>query len=102
MANIFGHSGADTLNGGISQDTVFGGSRNDTLNGGSGNDTLFGGTGNDHLNGDAGKDRRSMFHRFVRKLGRGRVSMKLEDLDDRMLLDIGITRHDLEFIRRKW
>ena len=71
---------------------------NHALNGGKGDYRLSGGTGNDHLNGDAGRGR-SMLHRFVRKLGRG--PMKLEDLDDRMLLDIGLTRHDLEFIRKK-
>lgn len=53
---IYGRSGNDTLNGGGGNDILVGGSGRDVLNGGSGNDQLFGGSGRDTLNGGTGSD----------------------------------------------
>lgn len=65
MAIYVGTAGADSIDGGATDDTLIGNGGADTLNGGAGNDsvegsagsqTLIGGTGNDTLNGAAGDD----------------------------------------------
>ncbi|MBD3663089.1 Hint domain-containing protein [Sulfitobacter aestuariivivens] len=65
MANLFGTSGNDTLNGegeddlidlGAGDDFANGGAGNDTILGGEGNDDLFGGEGDDTVDGGAGDD----------------------------------------------
>ncbi|MEO6309029.1 MAG: calcium-binding protein, partial [Nitrospiraceae bacterium] len=53
---LVGTSGANTLDGGASNDIVHGGEGNDTLLGGSGDDTLLGGFGTDVLNAGSGHD----------------------------------------------
>ena len=40
--------------------------------------------------------------RLIRKFIRDRALARLLDLDDRMLLDVGLSRHDLEMMRGKW
>lgn len=56
MANFYGGSGNDTLNGTGSADSLFGGAGNDRLLGNGGNDTLIGGIGADYLSGGSGTD----------------------------------------------
>ena len=56
MADLYGRSTNDTINGTSGDDTIFGRSGNDTLNGGAGSDSLYGGSGNDVLNGGSGDD----------------------------------------------
>ena len=56
MADIYGTSGNDTLNGTSDNDNIFGLGGNDLLSGNDGHDTLLGGTGNDILFGDSGDD----------------------------------------------
>lgn len=56
MADFYGHSGNDTINGTDDADTIYGRSGDDVLNGGAGADRLFGGSGNDVLNGGSGND----------------------------------------------
>ncbi|MCW5732497.1 MAG: VCBS domain-containing protein [Enhydrobacter sp.] len=65
MANIYGTSGADTLDGGNDNDSIYGyasaegpgsDTGNDTLNGGGGGDVIVGDGGDDTLNGGAGGD----------------------------------------------
>jgi Ca2+-binding RTX toxin-like protein len=48
---------ADSLAGGIGDDTVYGGVGADTISGDDGNDVLFGGAGSDSMLGGAGDDR---------------------------------------------
>ena len=51
-----GNGLANTITGGIGNDTLFGNGGNDTLFGNGGNDNLIGGVGNDRLSGGAGAD----------------------------------------------
>lgn len=63
--NIFGYAegtdpdletGNDILSGGDGRDNLYGGGGNDTLRGGNLNDNLYGGKGDDHLYGDGDND----------------------------------------------
>ena len=69
---------ADTLSGGLGNDSLYGyagndllqgDEGNDTLYGGAGDDTLVGGLGNDYLQGEAGND----VYRFDRGWGQDTV-----------------------------
>lgn len=53
---IAGTKAADSITGGLGEDTLAGGPGNDTVTGGSGNDSVYGGLGNDTLTGDSGDD----------------------------------------------
>jgi Ca2+-binding RTX toxin-like protein len=53
---IAGTKAADSITGGLGNDTLAGGPGNDTVTGGSGNDSVYGGLGNDTLTGDSGDD----------------------------------------------
>jgi Ca2+-binding RTX toxin-like protein len=53
----FGTAAADTISGGVGEQTINGLGGNDTLSGGDGEDWLFGGLGNDTLDGGAGANR---------------------------------------------
>jgi Ca2+-binding RTX toxin-like protein len=53
---IYGGSGNDTLNGGGGENTLYGDAGDDRLIGGAASDTLNGGTGNDQMSGGAGDD----------------------------------------------
>jgi Ca2+-binding RTX toxin-like protein len=55
-SEIWGLSGADTLQGSAGADFLNGGKGADSLDGGDGDDRLFGGAGNDTLQGQAGAD----------------------------------------------
>ncbi|MCD2787032.1 Ig family protein, partial [Pseudomonas aeruginosa] len=52
----FGYAVADTLSGGLGNDSLYGYAGNDLLQGDEGNDTLYGGAGNDTLIGGADSD----------------------------------------------
>jgi Ca2+-binding RTX toxin-like protein len=56
MADLYGRSSNDTINGTSADDALFGRGGNDTLNGGAGADSLYGGSGNDVLSGGSGTD----------------------------------------------
>ena len=56
---IYGMDDDDTIDGGEGNDLVFGGVDNDSIRGGIGNDTLNGDAGNDLLEGEAGDDQLS-------------------------------------------
>jgi Ca2+-binding RTX toxin-like protein len=95
---IIGDAGNDILNGNGGDDILYGGTGDDTLNGGDGNDTLTGDEGNDSLNGGTGNDT------YVFKRGFGQDTITDRDstsgnVDTIKFVD-GITRNDVEFIRR--
>jgi Ca2+-binding RTX toxin-like protein len=53
---LFGHEGADQIQGGKGNDVLVGGAGDDLLKGAAGNDQLFGGDGADKLEGGSGND----------------------------------------------
>ncbi|MDF8333303.1 calcium-binding protein [Novosphingobium cyanobacteriorum] len=53
---LYGNDGNDTINGGTGSDRIFGGNGNDIMVGAIGNDKLTGGAGNDRMSGGAGND----------------------------------------------
>lgn len=55
-ATMYGHLGADTLNGGSGDDNLIGGPGNDVIKGNDGDDRVVGADGNDNLEGGAGDD----------------------------------------------
>jgi Ca2+-binding RTX toxin-like protein len=56
VADVYGGSGNDRLNGSSAADRLYGESGNDVLEGGRGNELLDGGRGNDFVDGNQGAD----------------------------------------------
>ncbi|WP_280513962.1 calcium-binding protein [Ruminiclostridium herbifermentans] len=95
---LIGDAGNDTLNGDAGDDMLYGGEGDDKLFGGTGNDILTGDEGNDTLNGGTGNDT------YVFKRGFGKDNITDRDSTagnvDTIKFIGGITKDDIEFIRR--